>query len=133
MTLESNIRARMGALTTAQRKVATALLADYPFAGLLTLAELAKRARASSQTILRLVTKLEFRGYGEFQRALMRELKEGYHSPLMLHDATERPDGGTVLLHELTEATVAAVRDTMSAIPKEQFEAVCDLVSNRQR
>lgn len=133
MTLETNIRDMAGELTAAERKAATALLADYPFAGLLTLAELAKRSRASSQTILRLVTKLGYHGYGEFQRALIGELKEGYHSPLILHETTGYRDNDNTPLSELTEATIRAVRETMAALPEQQFDAICNLFADRKR
>lgn len=120
----------MGDLTAAERKVATAMLADYPFAGLLTLAELAKRSRASSQTTLRLVSKLGYRGYGDFQRALIGEMKEGYHSPVTLHEAAGNSD---TPLSELTEATIRAVRETMAALPEQQFDTICDLLADRKR
>lgn len=123
----------MDALTSAERKVATAMLADYPFAGLLTLAELAQRARASSQTILRLITKLGFQGYGEFQRALIGEIKEGYHSPLILHETVEHKSKGNAFLSTLTEATISAIRETINGMSEKQFATICALLSDRKR
>lgn len=133
MALESEIRQRMDDLTAAERKVATAMLADYPFAGLLTLAELAKRARASSQSILRLVTKLGFKGYGEFQRAVIGEIKEGYHSPVILHETSDQQGADNVSLSKLTKATVAAVQETIQAMPEKQFRTICELMADPKR
>jgi len=123
----------MDSLTAAERKVGTAMLADYPFAGLLTLAELAKRARASSQTILRLVTKLGFRGYGEFQRAVIGEIKEGYHSPLILHETVDHQRADNAFLSNLTEATINAIRETINVMPEKQFMAISELLADRSR
>ena len=133
MALENRIRDQMGELTAAERKVATAMLADYPFAGLLTLAELANRAKASSQTILRLTTKLGFQGYGDFQRAVIGEIKESYHSPLILHEAFGQPRGNNVFLSNLTDATIRAVSDTVQSLPEKQFMAICALLADRKR
>ena len=86
MRLDERMRKLMNALTSSERKVAVALLADYPFAGLLTVAELAKRANVSNQSVLRLAAKLGFDGYGEFQKMLINEIKEGYQSPIILRE-----------------------------------------------
>jgi len=123
----------MDELTSAERKVATAMLADYPFAGLMNLVELAERARTSSQTILRLVAKLDFQGYGEFQRALIKEIKEGYHSPLILHETTEHRDENSAFLSGLSEATIAAIRESINGLSEQQFLSICGLLSDPKR
>ncbi len=133
MTLENAIREKMDDLTVAERKVATALIADYPFAGLLTLAELAKQARASSPTILRLVTKLGFHGYGDFQRVVISEIKEAYHSPLILHEAANQRSHDDNFIANLSEASIDAVRDTISTISEKQFDTVCKLIADKKR
>lgn len=133
MALENTIRDKMDDLTVAERKVATALIADYPFAGLLTLAELAKQARASSPTILRLVTKLGFRGYGDFQRAVIGEIKEAYHSPLILHEAADQRGFDDNFITDLSEASINAVRNTISATSGKQFDTVCNLIADKKR
>ena len=114
-----------------ERKVASALLADYPFAGLLTVAELAKRANVSGQTILRLACKLGFEGYGDFQRHLIGEIKERYHSPVLLRQA--RGDGGQAFLGNLAESAVRSIWDTVAAVPDQQLMAISALLSDRRR
>jgi len=133
MELENSIRDKMGDFTASERKVATALLADYPFAGLLTLAELAKQARASSPTILRLVTKLGYQGFGDFQRAVIGEIKEAYHSPLILHETVNQRGIDGRFLSDLTEASIDAVRESISTISEKQFETVCGLIADKKR
>ncbi len=60
--------------TRTDRKVARIILADYPAAGLETLAELSDRASVSAPSILRCVKKLGFEGYPEFQKLLHAEV-----------------------------------------------------------
>lgn len=133
MSLEASIQDSLARLTASERKVATALLADYPFAGLLTVAELSKRARVSGQTILRLTAKLGFQGYSKFQRALIGEIKEGYHSPVLLHENQQESAAGGAFLSGLAESVVKTIRDTAAAIPEEQLTAACDLIGDRRR
>ncbi|WP_065760496.1 MurR/RpiR family transcriptional regulator [Pseudomonas defluvii] len=71
-------------LTPAERKVVRALLDDYPRVGLGPMARLAKRASVSDPTILRLVKKLGFGGYGEFQDALLADVDDRMRSPRTL-------------------------------------------------
>ena len=86
-TIAEAIRHRYGELTTTERKPAQTLLGNYPFAGLETVAKFAERAGVSGPTILRLVAKLGYSGYAEFQRELRDELQAQLQSPL-----TKRPD-----------------------------------------
>lgn len=133
MALEEIIHDKMAALTASERKGATALLADYPFAGLATVAELADRASVSVQSILRLTTKLGFGGYGEFQRALIGEIKEGYRSPITLRETRGTTAQEKPFLRELTDASVKAVNETIAALSEQEFETVCGLIADRRR
>lgn len=70
--------------TPAERKVVRTLLADYPAAGLGTATALAERAGVSDPTVLRLVQKLGFAQFGQFQQAVLAEVSERMSSPLSL-------------------------------------------------
>ena len=45
----------------------------------------------------------------------------------------EPSEGGKEQLSDLTEATVKAVRETMAALPEQQFAAICDLLADHKR
>jgi DNA-binding MurR/RpiR family transcriptional regulator len=64
----------MGRLSAAERRVARALLADYPSAGLSTVAELAERARVSPPTVVRFAQRVGLPGFAALQAALRDEL-----------------------------------------------------------
>ena len=83
-SLKDRLAAPDVALTPAERKVLRALLDDYPRLGLGPMARLARQAGVSDPTILRLVKKLGFAGYGEFQDALLIEVDDRLRSPRTL-------------------------------------------------
>jgi len=118
-------------LTSTERKLYTALLLDYPFAGLEPIQALAKSTNTSSPTISRFVTKLGFQGFQDFQRHLIDELKQGQKSPVDLQE-TSAPVHGAFL-----EAFLARVNDVVSgatkAVSEAQFERVFKLLSDEKR
>jgi len=83
------------ALTPSEHKVVRALLDDWPLLGLSSLAKLAERAAVSEPTILRLIKKLQFSGYGEFQQALLADIDERLRSPrtLLVERRAQRRQG----------------------------------------
>jgi len=87
------LRRLLPGLPAAERHVARVLLAEYPVAGLETVARLATRAGASGPTVLRLTARLGFTGYPELQRGLRAEIADREHSPLIGYDTLPRDDG----------------------------------------
>lgn len=71
-------------LTPSERKVVRALLDQYPRNGLGPMARLAEHAGVSDPTIVRLVKKLGFGGYAEFQDALLSDMDHRLRSPRTL-------------------------------------------------
>ncbi|MBH8611159.1 MurR/RpiR family transcriptional regulator [Pseudomonas mohnii] len=70
--------------TPSERKVIRALLDHYPRSGLGPMAKLAGHAGVSDPTIMRLVKKLGFGGYADFQDALLSEMDHRLRSPVTL-------------------------------------------------
>ena len=81
-TLSEMLRDSLEVLSSGERKVARTILANYPIAGLETVAELAARAKVSPPTVVRCVSRLGFSGYPEFQKRLMREAVSYTHLTL---------------------------------------------------
>ena len=74
------IRSEFPVLPRAERLVADAILTAHPSAGLVTVASLADRAEVSGPTVIRLVTRLIFQGFPEFQEALIENLNSSFSS-----------------------------------------------------
>jgi DNA-binding MurR/RpiR family transcriptional regulator len=109
-------------LAPAERRVARALLAEYPLTGLEPLAVVAERAAASAPTVLRVVGKLGYSGYPEFQRVLRAELAARWSTPL---DVMPRePATGLVgTVREAIRTSVAADLDRLAGEPDQEAAA----------
>lgn len=117
--------------TPAERQLTSVLLADYPFAGLEPIQDLSQRAQISAPSISRFVTKLGCAGFQEFQQRLVRELKEGQHSPIDLRKGAAF--GGTAPLASYFERIQALNEMMLETVRAGQFDRLCDLLSDPKR
>lgn len=132
------LRDRLGDASPAERKAGRVLLAGFPLLALETATTVAARAQVSTPTVIRLVTRLGYRGYPDFQQAVRAELAadEGA-SPAVLYDeqkfsATSTTDAGE--LASKTGPTLAtAVRDTLESLPPAELSAAVELLADRKR
>lgn len=131
MTIRHAIEAHADSLTQSERKLAAALLSDYPYAGLISIQELAERAEVSAPSITRFVAKIGLGGYQEMQRRLISELKEGDRSPVELHDGGTRIEGG--YLDEFVTRAAAQLHSARDAITEGQFSRICALLGDPKR
>ena len=132
VTVAERLRLRLGELTHAERKVARALMADYPVGGLDPVAKLAAAAGVSPPTVIRLVAKLEFDGYAEFQQSLKSEVSVRLSSPLRMH--AERPGarrGGT--LPRSGRLLCDGIRSSFAHLPPAEFEQAVQLLADSRR
>lgn len=131
MRVKDMIETASGDLTATERRLSAALLADYPFAGLEPIHELARRSSVSSPSVSRFVAKLGFQGFTEFQRRLIGELKEGDRSPAEIRRAGT-PVEGAFLAAFLGRAE-ALLHETAASASEAQFERICDLLADPRR
>lgn len=132
VTVAERLRLRLGELTHAERKVARALMADYPVGGLHPVAKLAAAAGVSPPTVVRLVAKLGFDGYAEFQQSLKSEVSVRLSSPLQMH--AERP--GTASEGALPRAErllCDGIRSSFARLPPGEFEQAVRLLADPRR
>jgi DNA-binding MurR/RpiR family transcriptional regulator len=73
-TIRTRIRRELPRLAPAERRVAGVLLSGDPLAPLDPVSVLAERSGTSAPTVLRLVAKLDFAGWAEFQSACKAEI-----------------------------------------------------------
>lgn len=117
--------------TSTEHKLSAALLADYPFAGLKPIQDLSELTKISTASISRFVNKIGFKGYTEFQRQLIEELKASQRSPIDLYE-TRQPvscDNFTDFVGRATQLMEMATETVTSA----QFELLCNLFADEQR
>ncbi len=81
-TIGERVRRELPRLAPAERRVAGVLTSGDPLAPLETVAALAERSGTSAPTVLRLVGKLDFAGWAEFQAACRAEIVARLSPPL---------------------------------------------------
>lgn len=128
MQIRKKIENASDAFTTGERKLAAAILSDYPYAGLSSIQDLAARSEVSAPSISRFMTKIGLKGYQEFQRLLIAELKDGDRSPVDVHERGRHIEGD--YLSDFLAKASAQMAIAGDAITEEQFNRVCTLLAN---
>ncbi|MGP3920708.1 MurR/RpiR family transcriptional regulator [Nonomuraea sp. 10N515B] len=123
------IRSSMGRLSPGERKVARALLAHYPSAGLGTTHELAQRAGVSAPTVVRFVAHLQFDSYKEFQQVLRDEVQERKASPLTIPQRVTKDDLRAVSAGVFTQA----IEQTYASLPDDELDRAVNLLADTGR
>lgn len=132
-TIEERIRGRFESLTRAERQLANSLLENYPVSGLSSITSVARKAGVSTPTVARMVQKLGFRGFPHFQDSLRSELGAKISSPLDKHDQWAENLPTTHILNRFTDAVIGNLRQTLSHIDPEDFDAVCASLADSSR
>jgi len=112
--IKKEILDRMEELSPSERKVARALLADYPSSGLGSTGALARTAGTSAPTVLRLVTRLGIDNYAEFQKHLREEIMHDLNAPVRRAETGLRSEGEPVA--SAVERSVAERRDLVGRL-----------------
>ena len=120
-------------MTRAERQLAEAILDNYPIPGLGSITELAELAKVSTPTVARMVQKLGFSGYPEFQGALRDELSEIISNPIEkhAHPVPDLPEGH--ILNRYAQAASENIRATLDQIDAEDFGALCRRIADPGR
>ncbi|MGB8813732.1 MAG: MurR/RpiR family transcriptional regulator, partial [Paracoccaceae bacterium] len=133
LTIEDQMRAALQGLTRAERQLATHILRSYPVAALGSITALAKAAEVSTPTVVRLVQKLGFKGYPDYQSALRGEVEAMLISPLAKHDRWAGGVPDTHILNRFADAVVANLQATLSQIDHAEFDATAALLADPTR
>ncbi len=126
-TISDRIQHQLDDLTRAERQLAHSILENYPASGLGPLSALAKDAEVSVPTVARMVQKLGFSGYPEFQLELREELKAKAKSPIAKHDTWAGGAPSEHLLNRFTDAVIDNIRHTLSQIDPDAFDVACQM------
>jgi len=127
------INTLMPSFTPSERRLARALLASYPTAGLEPLSQLAPRASVSPATALRLVAKLGFDGYPAFQRQLREEVQLRIDSPVKRYRPMIRAAPGQASPLPEFRPLLRNLEATADALDAYEFNAVIDLLADYRR
>ncbi|MDN0085004.1 MurR/RpiR family transcriptional regulator [Crenobacter sp. SG2305] len=126
------LRSEMDKLTPTERKISRVLLANYPVAGLETIAQLAARVEVSGPTVLRLVSKLGFDSYTAFQAALRGELEARLQSPLVRREVGMAAEG-TDFLADFVRRQTELMQQTVANVSQAEFDGAVELLADPKR
>lgn len=124
-------------LSGRESRAARYLMANYPMAGLTTVAEFAEQSGVSTATVLRLVKRLGFSVYADFQASLRLHLEETLQSPLIRF--AERPDGSDSTPNTFLERFLSAMAEQIrvmrdgAAGMADEFDKVVQLICDPRR
>jgi DNA-binding MurR/RpiR family transcriptional regulator len=132
-TVAEMIRASLGRLTPTEKRPALALLANYPVAGLETVARFAERSGVSGPTVLRLVAKLGLPSYLDFQKRLRDELELRAQAPLAKAPKPARKPKRSDFLGTYVSAIADNIERSVADVSRAEFEAVAELLADPRR
>ena len=124
--IADRVREQWQHLTKSDRMVARRMLADYPIAGLKTLAELAERAGVSAPTVIRCVKKLGFQSYPDFQDALHDEVQSSFERVIAAAPDNVVDEPGQ---HAHIEAVLThSIHRTVGFAQQAEINQLCELI-----
>ena len=133
LTVAERIRSKFERLTRAERQLANAIMENYPVSGLGSITTIAEVSDVSTPTVVRMAKKLGFAGFPQMQAALRAELEATLSNPIAKHNlwAENAPD--THILNRFADAVMENMRQTLRQVDPEAFNAVAQLLSERDR
>jgi DNA-binding MurR/RpiR family transcriptional regulator len=131
-TIVERLREGLDEFSATERRVALQLLAEYPVAGLQSATDLARAVGVSAPTVLRLVGRLGFGSYLDFQRELRGELTAQLSSPLAKKPASRRAarGGPQPVQADFAEAVVHNLQETFGNLSQGEFDGAVQLLAD---
>ncbi len=130
-SLAGALRAAYADLGKQEKSVARAILKDYPVSALSTVAALADSAGVSTATVLRLVNRLGYEAYGQFQEGVKRDLNTLLQSPSDRFDPSPEPDGS--FHRQMFQRVAANLGEGSRGVLEADFNDVVALLADPRR
>lgn len=133
MSVADRLRTSMEQMTRSERQLGSAILDDYPVSGLCSITELAAKADVSTPTVGRMLQKLGFSGYAQFQAALRNELSEMVSNPIAkrAHWKSTLPEEH--ILSQYARHALANQQSMLEDLDPESFDTFCRLLADPDR
>lgn len=132
-TVAELISDQLSSMKPSERKIARALIADYPAAGLGTVASLASAASVSAPSVLRFVTALGFTSFSTMQDSLKNELRVRAEGPVSGIVWELPPGSESERLVSRAETMTANAVQSLRAIPPDELNEAIRLLRDTSR
>ncbi|QGY32863.1 MurR/RpiR family transcriptional regulator [Pantoea cypripedii] len=130
--LAQQIKDSMAELSPAERKIARAMLADYPRAGLGTVQTLADQAGVSLPSVVRFARRMGFGGFVDFQQALRDEISEQAKGPLQRLENWVTNESPSALIEAAIKSSVLAIQYSLRDIPEYEITEATRLIGAKE-
>lgn len=129
-SIPDRIKELSAELTKSEQKVASVLLENHPLSGLGGIIDLAEKSGVSTPTITRLVDKLGFDGYSDFQSALRSDLNDKMSKDILGGQPWAPNVADAHVLNGITDAVMMNVRETLADIDVDTLDSICESISD---
>lgn len=133
LTIAERIRGQFEDLTKSERRLAEVILDNYPISGLGSITTIAKAAKVSTPSLVRMSKKLGFNGYAQLQAKLRLELKDTISNPIAKHDRWAEGTANTHILNRFADVVMDNMRQSLSQLDANEFDAVVKLLTDKKR
>ena len=133
-TLADALKMSLDVMSPAEKKVARALIAEYPVAGLEPVARLAERASVSTPTVFRMLARIGIASYPRMQEMLREEIAQRTTSPIDQYESRGSSAGQDHhLLGGAKDVFVDGIASSFDAVPASEFDRVVQLLADPKR
>ncbi|WP_343564681.1 MurR/RpiR family transcriptional regulator [Kiloniella sp. b19] len=132
-TVSDRLNRAYDTLTRAERQLASSILSNYPVSALGSITAVAQDAGVSTPTVARMVQKLGFKGFPEFQAEVRLELEAKITGPIAKHDSWVGSAPDEHILNRFTEIVINNIRQSLAQIEPETFDQSCELIADTDR
>ncbi|MEM9106184.1 MAG: MurR/RpiR family transcriptional regulator [Pseudomonadota bacterium] len=133
VTVAERLNARQHDLTRAEIQVSDVILSNYPASGLGSITDLAEAADVSTPTIARMVQKLDFAGYPEFQAKLRSELNDILSNPIAKRETWVASAPDEHILNRFTQEATENIRASLEQLDPKTFDRIAALIADPKR
>ncbi len=124
------IRDHFEGLTPTERRFANAMLENYPVSCLGSITAVAEAAGVSTPTVLRMVKKIGFKGFPDFQASVRAELEEKISSPITKYNRWSESVSDEHILNKFADAITENLKQSLMQIDPSMFDEVVKILSD---
>ena len=132
-TVADLIRKHFESLTKKERHFANFLLENYPVSCMGTITKIAHNANVSTPTVMRMVKKIGFDGFSDFQTAVRVEVEDQMSRPITEHNRWSESASDEHILNTFADAIVDNLRQSLMHIDPSMFDAIVEALSNDKK
>ncbi|WP_426416215.1 MurR/RpiR family transcriptional regulator [Aestuariirhabdus sp. LZHN29] len=132
-TVAERIRDQFETLTRTERQLGNSMLENYPVSSLGSITAVAATAGVSTPTVVRMVKKLGFSGFPDFQASLHAELEETISSPITKFNRWSDSAPDEHILNRFADAAMNNLHQSLKHVDPVTFDTVAELLSETER